>query len=259
MLTDCNFTEIESNRLRWRVNISGKFSSVRRNVRVYGSVSGNYAFRGDSTIWYESTLERDFIKKLEFNDSVIEVVSQPVVIPYETELGNQSSYTPDFLIQFITPEDSEVSDYLKPILAEVKPRDFLVRDWKRLKVKFRAAHKFALSQGWQFKIYDEGRIRDQFLENINFINRFLRSSFPEDNIATLISTLRKLGHCPINMLPVHIYKSEQNVLMGISLAWHLVARKVFSCDMTQPLNQATVIWVNEANLEHNKVGMYADE
>ena len=134
MLTDCSFTAIESNRLRWRVNISDQFRSVRRNVGVYGSVSGNYAFRGDSTIWYESTLERDFIKKLEFNDSVIEVVSQPVVIPYETELGNQSSYTPDFLIQFITPEDSELSDYLKPILAEVKPRDLLVRDWKRLKV-----------------------------------------------------------------------------------------------------------------------------
>ncbi|XMC85102.1 TnsA endonuclease N-terminal domain-containing protein, partial [Acinetobacter baumannii] len=30
----------------------------------------------------------------------MDVVGQPVVIPYITELGNQSTYTPDFLVQF---------------------------------------------------------------------------------------------------------------------------------------------------------------
>ncbi len=227
------------------MNISDKYQSVRRNVRVYGSVSGNYAFRRDNMIWYESTLERDFLKKLEFNDSVLDVVSQPVEIPYMTELGNQSTYTPDFLVQFYTPNDDEFTDYHKPILAEVKLRKFLARDWKQLRIKFKAARAYASEQGWKFKIYDEHRIRDQYLKNIDFITRFKRSSFPEEDSLLLIDTLRKLGHCPINLLPAHIFKAENNVLMAISLSWHLVARKIFSCDMTQPLHQGTVIWVNE--------------
>lgn len=33
------------------------------------------------TIWFESTLERDFILKQEFNNNVIDVIGQPVVIP----------------------------------------------------------------------------------------------------------------------------------------------------------------------------------
>ena len=209
------------------MNINDEYQSVRKNVRVYGSVSGNFSFRGENTIWYESTLERDFIKKLEFNDSVSDVVSQPVAIPYVTKNGNQSTYTPDFLVQFCSANCDGFANYPKPILAEIKPRDFLIRDRNKLKVKFKAAWAYASEQGWQFKIYDESRIRDQFLKNIDFISR--------------------LGHCPINLLPAHIFKSDHNILMSISLSWHLVARKIFSCDMTQPLNQSTVIWVNECN------------
>ncbi len=79
--------------------LSDEYLPVRKAQTVYGSISGNYAFRGEKTIWFESTLERDFILKQEFNNNVIDVIGQPVVIPYITELGNQSTYTPDFLVQ----------------------------------------------------------------------------------------------------------------------------------------------------------------
>lgn len=232
------------------MNIRDEYQPVRRNVKVYGSVSGNYAFRGTDTVWYESTLERDFLKKIEFNDAVLDVVSQPVTIPYDTALGNPSTYTPDFLVQFCADDPSGFTSYPKPILAEIKPRDFLIKDWVKLKVKFKAAKAFAREQGWQFKIYDEYRIRDQYLKNIDFINRFKHTSFSEEDSALLIAMLRKLGHCPINLLPAHIFKAENNILMAISLSWHLVAKKIFSCDMSQPLTQGTVIWVNENHCKH---------
>lgn len=227
------------------MRISDEYQSVRRNVRVYGSVSGNYAFRGTDTIWYESTLERDFLKKLEFDDSVLDVVSQPVEIQYLTKRSNPSTYTPDFLIQFRSQDKNPLAKMLKPILAEIKPRDVFIRDWGSLKAKFKAARVFASEQGWQFKLYDESRIRDQYLKNVDFIQRFKHSSFCDEEAARLITLLRKLGHCPINLLPAHIYKSDTNILMAISLSWHLVAKKIFICDMSQPLNQATVVWVSE--------------
>jgi hypothetical protein len=41
--------------------ISDEYSPVRKSQTVYGSISVNYAFRGEKTIWCESTLERDFL------------------------------------------------------------------------------------------------------------------------------------------------------------------------------------------------------
>ncbi|EMF9973308.1 Tn7 transposase TnsA N-terminal domain-containing protein, partial [Acinetobacter baumannii] len=101
--------------------------------------SGNYAFRGEKTIWFESTLERDFILKQEFNNNVIDVIGQPVVIPYITELGNQSNYTPDFLVQFSSSNCDDFEDFPVPMLIEIKPKKKLAEDWDKLKPKFRAA------------------------------------------------------------------------------------------------------------------------
>ena len=50
--------------------IKDDFKSVRKPKPVYGSVSGYYAFRGEDTIWFESTLERDLLQKLELEDNV---------------------------------------------------------------------------------------------------------------------------------------------------------------------------------------------
>ncbi|HFF5130218.1 Tn7 transposase TnsA N-terminal domain-containing protein, partial [Acinetobacter baumannii] len=155
--------------------LSDEYLPVRKAQTVYGSISGNYAFRGEKTIWFESTLERDFILKQEFNNNVIDVIGQPVVIPYITELGNQSTYTPDFLVQFSSSNCDDFEDFPVPMLIEIKPKKKLVEDWDKLKPKFRAAHRFAADKGWKFKIISETRLYDQYWENINFLKKFRRS------------------------------------------------------------------------------------
>ncbi|HAV4660414.1 TPA: hypothetical protein JIT99_20210, partial [Acinetobacter baumannii] len=109
--------------------LSDEYLPVRKAQTVYGSISGNYAFRGEKTIWFESTLERDFILKQEFNNNVIDVIGQPVVIPYITELGNQSNYTPDFLVQFSSSNCDDFEDFPVPMLIEIKPKKKLAEDW----------------------------------------------------------------------------------------------------------------------------------
>jgi hypothetical protein len=243
----CIFTEIGSNACKLRVGmkISDNYQPVRKHLTVYGSISGNYAFRGEKTIWHESALERDFLIKQDFNDAVLDVVSQPVEIPYVTARGNSSTYTPDFLIQF-SSNGYFLPDFTpKPILAEIKPSKIIRRDWDKLKPKFKAAMAFAKEQDWIFHIYDEQKIHDQYFKNIEFLKRFRRSSFPEDESLRILETLKLLGHCPLNQLPAHIYKAENNVLMGISHVWSLIAKKQIACDLTQPLVQDTLVWIND--------------
>ena len=63
------------------------------------SVSGFYSFRGESAIVFESTLERDFIIRKEFNVNVLDIIPQPAQIPF-TKNGRTYNYTPDFLVYY---------------------------------------------------------------------------------------------------------------------------------------------------------------
>lgn len=225
--------------------ISEEYSPVRKAQKVYGSISGNYAFRGEKTIWYESTLERDFLIKQEFNNNVIDVVSQPIVIPYITELGNESTYTPDFLVQFSSANYDDFEKLPNPLLIEIKPNKKLFEDWKKLRPKFRAAHAFVVEKGWKFKIINESRLYDQYWENLNFLKRFRRSHVDENDQQILIDILNSLGKSTVNQLLVYIFKDKTNVLRGIHQIWALVAKRKIMCDLRHPLTAETVIWVND--------------
>ena len=54
------------------------YKSVRKIGPTKCSVSGYYSFRNTISIHYESSLERDFVMLHEFDDNVIETISQPV-------------------------------------------------------------------------------------------------------------------------------------------------------------------------------------
>lgn len=220
---------------------------VRKHLTVYGSISGNYAFRNQKTIWFESTLERDFIRRLEFNDSVLDVISQPVEIPYTTIAGRASTYTPDMLVTFSSEGFYHPECVPKPILAEIKPNKKLKKDWQTLRLKFKAGMTYAKEQGWNFHIYDEKRIRDQYLENINYLKRFNKGQFNPETLERLSVMLQQLGHCKISELAAYLWNSEQHVLIGIQHTWHLIATKHFSCEMNQPLTNQTRIWFNDTN------------
>ncbi|WP_029936239.1 heteromeric transposase endonuclease subunit TnsA [Thiomicrospira pelophila] len=217
---------------------------VRKHLTVYGSISGNYPFRNEKIIWFESQLEKHFLRKLEFNDAVLDVVTQPVEIPYTTEKGNKSTYTPDMLIIFSSRGFYHPESTPKPILAEIKPHKKLKENWPDLRTKFKAGLAYAKEQGWLFHIYDEKRIHDQYLENLNYLKRFNKGQYNQDILDQLVDTLEKIGHCKVNELAAYLFKSETNLLIGIQHTWNLIAKKKISCEMNQPLSNNTVIWVN---------------
>ena len=70
-----------------------KISMKKRKIGyTYGSVSGHFAFRKQKSIAFESTLERDLLTLLEFNDSVHDVIEQPLTIEYINHNGRSVTY-----------------------------------------------------------------------------------------------------------------------------------------------------------------------
>lgn len=216
-----------------------------RQVRKIGptrrSISGVYAFRGETPIPFESTLERDFLIKAEFALSVADVVAQPVAIPFVGSNGQTYTYTPDFLVYYRLGQKG-FEDYPHPLLVEVKPKTVWKRnrqDWKR---KWRAAFRYAKDQGWDFRIFDESRIRDQAMENIRFLERYKRMVFPEAESAWLLDSLHATNGAPFHLAITRHFIGDERAV-GISHLWHLVAMRRLDCDISSPLGDFTELWI----------------
>ena len=62
------------------------------------SISGRFAFRGRVIVPFESTLERDGLRRAELFTNVTEVIAQPVEVPFINPDGRAYTYTPDYLV-----------------------------------------------------------------------------------------------------------------------------------------------------------------
>lgn len=205
------------------------------------SVSGIYSFRGETAVPFESTLERDFIIRKEFNQSVLDIIPQPCQIPFTTKNGRKHIYTPDFLVYYRLGNRA-YPDFPRPVLIEVKPELEWRKHWREWLPKWKAAYRFAQDRDWVFHIQDESRIRDQTLANIQFLERYKRMNFPLEESLWVISNLREMGSAPFHFLLARhfmgIYRAQ-----GIAHLWHLLATRQLECDISRPLNDQTELWV----------------
>jgi len=205
------------------------------------SLSGVYAFRGEAAIPFESALERDFLIRKEFCLAVLDIIPQPVQIPFVAANGQSYTYTPDFLVYYRLGNIG-YEDYPKPILVEVKPQAEWKKHWREWLPKWKAAYRYAKEQGWTFHIHDESRIRDQALANIRFLERYKRMQFPIEESRWVIENVCQMGSTPFHYIIARhfmgIYRTE-----GVAHIWYLLATRQLECDITRPLNDCTELWV----------------
>lgn len=215
---------------------------VRRIKPTRRSVSGVYMFRDQTAIPFESTLERDFLVRMEFIPNVLDIIAQPVSIPFKDSQGRNAKYTPDYLVYYQLG-DHHFNNYPRPMLVEVKPAAEWRANWRKWSSKWKRARQHAFNQGWEFRIYDESRIRDQTFENIKFLERFQRMSFPEQESSWILDNLREMGSAPFHYLLARHFMGKYRA-EGVAHLWHLLSTRRLDCDMTEPLNDQTQFWVN---------------
>jgi len=223
-----------------------KISMKKRKIGyTYGSVSGHFAFRKQKSIAFESTLERDLLTLLEFNDSVDDVIEQPLTIEYVNHNGRNVTYTPDFLVDFKEAEASVLKRPRKPLLIEVKPREKLQKHFAELKPRFKIAMRYARENDMVFKIYDESKIRTPYLKNIIFLKRYKRLTYKEEDRSNILAYINSSGSLTIEATIEYLFISKEQKSMGLGHIWNLLANKILLCNFSKPLNKQTIVWVND--------------
>ncbi|RKP56258.1 hypothetical protein D7Z26_06375 [Cohnella endophytica] len=130
---------------------------------------------GDMVYW-DSYLERDYIRLADFDSTVEEIYFQPVCIRY-TYKGKTYRYYPDFKIISL---DGHVT------IVEVKPRKYLQHP-KNI-VKYEVGRLFCDEKGWTFVIITDEEIRPGYLQNNLAI---LRAYGFEDGVEHIISSIKE--------------------------------------------------------------------
>jgi len=216
-------------------------SSVRVIPPNRRSVTGFLSWRGQRSIQYESTLERDFLTQQEFSLAVCDVISQPCIFPFTTRTGRTANYTPDFLVVY-GADSAPLQHQRRPMLVEVKPETEWREHWREWLPKWKAARRYAASQGWTFRIHDESRIRTQALANIQFLRRYRNNVYPSQESDWIVNGVRELGAATFDYL---LAKHFQGIYaaQGVGHLWSLLTSRRLDCDICQPLSGDTELWV----------------
>ncbi|MCM3443549.1 TnsA endonuclease N-terminal domain-containing protein (plasmid) [Metabacillus halosaccharovorans] len=107
---------------------------------------------------WESTLERDFIKLLDFDPTVVYFEFQPLRIDYLYK-GKQKKYYPDFLVQ-----KSNSKRYIYEVKAFEQTKEEIN------KIKFQVGKMYSRNKGMDYIVITEKDIRKGFLiENIDLL------------------------------------------------------------------------------------------
>ncbi|GEN36739.1 TnsA endonuclease N-terminal domain-containing protein [Aneurinibacillus danicus] len=147
------------------------------------------SLKNDQMIHWKSLLERDYIRLLEFDPTVICYESQPLVIDYAYR-GKIYKYYPDFKI--ITTDH-------RARLVEVKPLKFINKPENR--VKFEVGKRYCEQHGWTFQVVTEEQIRPGFLQyNLCKIRKIPKVLISKSICLQILKNLAKQGICTIQEL-----------------------------------------------------------
>ena len=108
--------------------------------------------------------------------------------------------------------------------------------------------KYAKANDMIFKIYDESRIRTQYLKNILFLKRYHRLEYDLSDEDEILSFVHSIGTTTIEHVLEYLTSSQERRGLVLSHIWHLLSHKKLLCLMKDKLNIQTTIWMND-NIE----------
>lgn len=145
---------------------------VREIPRNYRSVTGSIASaKSGRQIAFESTLERDFFTRQEFDPGVAWYEEQPLHIKFVHNMSLHI-YTPDALVVYI---DGSAK------LFEIKYRNKLRSTWNDHRYQYKAAAKHAKLLGMRFTFATEVEIRTSQLDLAGYLLPY-RRRIPDQGI-----------------------------------------------------------------------------
>jgi hypothetical protein len=210
---------------------------TRSITKSHRSITGKKpSKKTGNTHRFESSLERDYIALLEFDDQVDYYVEQAFSIHY-LQVGKDRIYTPDFLVIYKSSANK------KTLLAEIKYKADLLLHGEDYKPKFDAAIKFCEDNGYRFSVITEENIRTTFFRNVVFLSRYKLEQIDDGLAMLILTTLLQMKESTPEELVMCCGNASTRKERLLYVIWQLVAKNQISCDLSSPIAMNSKIWI----------------
>jgi len=178
-----------------------------------------------TTVWWESQIERDYIYLLEIDREVSFYQEQPFHIAYQIE-GQDHSYTPDFYVERGQRQQ----------VIEVKPaREVDKEENARL---FRIIRAICARQNREFAVVTETMIRVQpRLSNIKLLYRYAKVPLEPHDVICCQEFLALNSKARLSDVSRHL--TSRNIAGQVLYA--LIYRGILKVDFSQPINSNSLV------------------
>jgi hypothetical protein len=206
--------------------------------------SNLFDFRSKKTIQYKTPLERDFLMKTAYMDSVLDIEPFDLKVFYSRLNGTKLSYSANYLVHFRTTSLGEVhAPLLVKISSEIHRKS--IGDAVHA---YKIARLYANSQDWRFVILNETRIRDTHFDNIKLLKEKYESRFyhfDEQLANVILNKLRDMGHCYLDAFLAYTFDDPNEMYKAKFCLFNMIASKKIGCPMHEPFHNSMLIWVND--------------
>jgi len=208
---------------------------VRKIPKNHLVVTGAFSSaKADRVIAFESTLEKEYMILLDFEDEVDHYEEQPVRVPVP---GVPKGYVVDLLVHFNSTDRP-------PELTEVKTEDDLSRHKDDYAPKFAAAEAFCQEQGWAFVIKTDKGIRTARLKNLKFLRRYRNCEPDAERAALVMDWLASSGGQSTSETILNALAAtpdERSALLPV--LWHLVLTRRLQADLDAEMAVDVPLWL----------------
>lgn len=184
---------------------------------------------------FEGLAEADFVILVRADPDFLMIESQPVRIVFTDSRGRTTHYHPDYLVTYRAasgrpPELTEIKSF-----AELRDKKLQFRD------RFVAAHQYAESRGWKFKVRTERKIRGPRLENLKRLKSH-ESHVPSDlRLQRLIKIVREGESVTFQQVISTVALTLQQRAEWLPTLWYAIAKNLICTNLDVPISGQSVL------------------
>lgn len=211
--------------------------NARKIEKSYVSLTGAiFSYKNNRQIYYESSLERDFIETLEFDKNVEEYIEQPIKIIF----GNRK-YHPDFFVRYT--KRAKLKYGLVDSYVEIKYTAELEFKKEYYQIKFDAVKDVVNKQGLDFKIITELDIRTEYLENIKFLSYYKNKPVNELTKDQILEVIKLQPLISASTIRDDLPGSFEDKARIVFVTWSLLASGFIKANLKSKLTMESELWI----------------
>ncbi len=214
----------------------GPARALKLNHRsVTGWISGG---TDHDQIQFESTLERDFAYLAMFDSRVMVIQAQPFTLQYQDKTGNQRTYTPDFMVEYIKAPNIYIT-----AVVETKYKEDLEENHDNYVERFSAMEQWCAANDKEFHVLSEDVIRGTRIENVKALYSFKMATNDDmDETGDLGWFVQK--NAPISIKEILNQKSETDIERARVQhnIWYLIGNGRLWVNLDEPITYDTLVY-----------------